>query len=197
MSPHGTMGSDLAVSLGPLRLAHPLVNASGTLDLFEVAEALGEAYLADPPVAAYVPKTVTLLPRRGNEPPRVVETAAGMLNSIGLPNPGVGRLRRPRDSPAAGPPSTRHRQRGGLLHRGLRAGGGAHPPCRGVVDAGVGRRRPTSGRPRLDFGTPPWMSKVGLELNVSCPNVHSGCMSIGSDADETARARRRYPGGLA
>ena len=78
------------MTLGPLRLAHPLVNASGTLDLFEVAEALGDAYLVDPPVAAYVPKTVTLLPRRGNEPPRVVETAAGMLNSIGLPNAGVG-----------------------------------------------------------------------------------------------------------
>ena len=43
-----------------------------------------------PRLGAVVPKTVTLLPRPGNPPPRTVETAAGMLNSIGLDNDGIG-----------------------------------------------------------------------------------------------------------
>jgi dihydroorotate dehydrogenase (NAD+) catalytic subunit len=83
------VGVDTRVQLGPLSLAHPLINASGTLDLFEVADALGSSVLSAPPVAAYVPKTVTLAPRMGNPAPRILETDAGMLNSIGLPNPGV------------------------------------------------------------------------------------------------------------
>ena len=56
---------DVSVRLGPLRLSHPLINASGTLDLFEAAQALGADFLEDPPVACYVPKTVTRLPRGG------------------------------------------------------------------------------------------------------------------------------------
>ena len=60
----------------------PLYNASGCLDALaapEVAQALD----------AYVTKTVTPLPREGNPPPRIAETAYGMLNSIGLQNPGI------------------------------------------------------------------------------------------------------------
>jgi dihydroorotate dehydrogenase (NAD+) catalytic subunit len=59
-----------------------LVNASGCLDALtapEVARGLD----------AFVTKTVTPLPREGNEPVRIVETDAGMLNSIGLANPGI------------------------------------------------------------------------------------------------------------
>jgi dihydroorotate dehydrogenase (NAD+) catalytic subunit len=58
-----------------------LVNASGCLDALaapEVASALD----------AFVTKTVTPLPREGNAPPRIAEVNAGMLNSIGLANPG-------------------------------------------------------------------------------------------------------------
>jgi dihydroorotate dehydrogenase (NAD+) catalytic subunit len=59
-----------------------LLNASGCLDA-----------LAAPDVArsldAFVTKTVTPLPREGNPPVRIVETEAGMLNSIGLANPGI------------------------------------------------------------------------------------------------------------
>jgi dihydroorotate dehydrogenase (NAD+) catalytic subunit len=59
-----------------------LLNASGCLDALaapEVARSLD----------AFVTKTVTPLPREGNPPVRVVETDAGMLNSIGLANPGI------------------------------------------------------------------------------------------------------------
>jgi dihydroorotate dehydrogenase (NAD+) catalytic subunit len=60
----------------------PLLNASGCLDALtapEVARTLD----------AFVTKTITPLPREGNPPPRVAETDHGMLNSIGLQNPGV------------------------------------------------------------------------------------------------------------
>ena len=59
-----------------------LLNASGCLDALsapEVARSLD----------AFVTKTVTPLPREGNEPVRIVETEHGMLNSIGLQNPGI------------------------------------------------------------------------------------------------------------
>jgi dihydroorotate dehydrogenase (NAD+) catalytic subunit len=60
----------------------PLFNASGCLDAVtapEVAQSLD----------AFVTKTVTPLPREGNPPPRIAETESGMLNSIGLQNPGI------------------------------------------------------------------------------------------------------------
>jgi dihydroorotate dehydrogenase (NAD+) catalytic subunit len=60
----------------------PLLNASGCLDALtapEVAQSLD----------AFVTKTVTPLPRDGNPPPRIAETESGMLNSIGLQNPGI------------------------------------------------------------------------------------------------------------
>jgi dihydroorotate dehydrogenase (NAD+) catalytic subunit len=60
----------------------PLFNASGCLDALvapEIAQTLD----------AFVTKTVTPLPREGNPPPRIVETESGMLNSIGLQNPGI------------------------------------------------------------------------------------------------------------
>jgi dihydroorotate dehydrogenase (NAD+) catalytic subunit len=60
----------------------PLLNASGCLDALTAPEAARS-------LDAYVTKTVTPVPREGNLPVRIVETEAGMLNSIGLANPGV------------------------------------------------------------------------------------------------------------
>ncbi len=60
----------------------PILNASGCLDALT---APGIAQSLD----AFVTKTVTPLPREGNPPPRIAETDAGMLNSIGLQNPGI------------------------------------------------------------------------------------------------------------
>jgi dihydroorotate dehydrogenase (NAD+) catalytic subunit len=76
---------DLAVELCGIPLATPLVPASGTLS----KEALGEV---EGVYGAILPKTTTPLPRAGNPPPRVTETPAGMVNSIGLQNPGVQRF---------------------------------------------------------------------------------------------------------
>ncbi|HYQ84653.1 MAG TPA: dihydroorotate dehydrogenase catalytic subunit, partial [Rubrobacter sp.] len=75
-------GVDLAVELCGLRLRTPLIPASGTLS----KEALGEVGGV---YGAMLPKTTTPAARAGNLPPRIAETPAGMVNSIGLQNPGV------------------------------------------------------------------------------------------------------------
>ena len=78
----------MEVALGSLRLRNPVLTASGTcgsgLELMPYADlsVLG----------AVVGKTVTREPRAGNAPPRTFETAGGMLNSIGLQNPGIDRF---------------------------------------------------------------------------------------------------------
>lgn len=76
---------DLSVKLGPLTLANPVVTAAGT---FGAGREYAE-YFDLKELGAIVPKTVTLKPRSGNSPPRIWETPAGMLNSIGLQNPGI------------------------------------------------------------------------------------------------------------
>lgn len=63
----------------------PLLNASGCLDALT-------APLVARSLDAFVTKTVTPLAREGNPPPRIAETAHGMLNSIGLQNPGIDEL---------------------------------------------------------------------------------------------------------
>jgi dihydroorotate dehydrogenase (NAD+) catalytic subunit len=75
-------GVDLTVELCGLRLRTPLIPASGTLS----KEALGEVGGV---YGAMLPKTTTPAARAGNPPPRIAETPAGMVNSIGLQNPGV------------------------------------------------------------------------------------------------------------
>ena len=79
---------------GPVRfcgldLAHPLVNGSGTFDAIAARRVFGEAIATAFPFAAFVSKTITLEPRDGNPPPRLYETAGGLINSIGLPNKGL------------------------------------------------------------------------------------------------------------
>jgi len=76
---------DLSVTLGPLTLKNPVMTASGTFgfgaewaDFFDLSR-----------LGAIMVKAVTVKPRQGNPMPRMVETAAGTLNSIGLQNPGV------------------------------------------------------------------------------------------------------------
>ncbi len=76
---------DLRVSLGRIHLRNPVLVASGTFGY-------GEEYrdLVDPgKLGGIITKAVTLKPRKGNPPPRLAETPSGLLNSIGLENPGV------------------------------------------------------------------------------------------------------------
>lgn len=76
---------DLEVRLGRLRLSNPITAASGT---FGYAREMA-SFVDLSRLGAILPKTITLEPRAGNPPPRIVETAAGMLNSIGLDNDGL------------------------------------------------------------------------------------------------------------
>jgi dihydroorotate dehydrogenase (NAD+) catalytic subunit len=87
-APSGTRpGSeiDLSVQLGRLRLPNPILVASGT---FGYAREMAGLVDLDR-LGGMVPKTITRAPRAGNRPWRTVETAAGLLNSIGLDNDGI------------------------------------------------------------------------------------------------------------
>jgi dihydroorotate dehydrogenase (NAD+) catalytic subunit len=106
-----------------------------------------------------VTKTITPRPRAGNPPPRIVETPAGMLNSIGLQNPGID----------------------GFLQDHW-------PRLRGLdtrVIVNIAGDSPEEFRDlaaRLD-GVP---GLAGLEVNISCPNVRRGGMLFGSHAGSAA-----------
>jgi dihydroorotate dehydrogenase (NAD+) catalytic subunit len=139
----------LETSFCGMRLATPFVNGSGTLDAL-VSGTLG--------FAAFVTKTVTLHPREGNPPPRIAETPAGMVNSIGLANPGLDRFCE-HDLP----------QLAELGSPIVASVGGWSP---GEYATAVAR-----------IGAHP--AVAAIELNVSCPNVESGCISIGTDPAET------------
>ena len=75
----------LEVQLGPLRLKNPVLSASGTF-----GHSLEMSPFVDfSKLGAIVLKTVTPRPRPGNPPPRLFETASGLMNSIGLENHGI------------------------------------------------------------------------------------------------------------
>ncbi len=76
---------DLAVQLGRLRLPNPILVASGTFGYAREMEGLVDVRR----LGGILPKTITAEPRTGNAPWRTIETAAGMLNSIGLDNDGI------------------------------------------------------------------------------------------------------------
>jgi dihydroorotate dehydrogenase (NAD+) catalytic subunit len=76
---------DLSVQLGRLRLPNPILVASGTFGYAREMEGLVDVHR----LGGILPKTITQEPRAGNNPWRTLETAAGMLNSIGLDNDGI------------------------------------------------------------------------------------------------------------
>jgi dihydroorotate dehydrogenase (NAD+) catalytic subunit len=175
---------DLSVQLGPLRLAHPVINASGTMEIFDLAESMGSDVLQHPPVAAYVPKTITLDPRPGNRPPRILETSGGMINAIGLSGPGLDAFVRDELPRLLDLPCPLVLSVGGFSVKDYVAlAAGLRDALDELVDQGTGVS---------------WTARVGLELNISCPNVHSACTSIGSDPRETgavvSAVRAVWPG---
>ena len=154
---------DLAVELGPLRLQNPLLTASGTFGY-----GLEFAHLCDlATLGGIVTKGLSLEPRRGNRPPRICETRAGMLNSIGLQNIGVERFLAD-------------------VLPGL-----ARFPARVVVNLfGVTVEEYVRLAARVE--TAPGVAAV--ELNVSCPNVQKGGLEFGQDPDVLERLVRAVRG---
>jgi dihydroorotate dehydrogenase (NAD+) catalytic subunit len=139
-----------------LRLAHPIVNGSGTFDAIAARRTFGDELLESFPFAAFVSKTITLEPRDGNPPPRLYEAPAGLINSIGLPNKGLrgyldddlpqlARLPVPIITNVMGSTSNELAELVTALEH----------------------------RPEID----------AIELNVSCPNVQTG-LDIGADPHE-------------
>ena len=87
-APVKSSGLDLSVRLGKLTLTNPVVTLSGTCGYGdEYAPFMDLARLG-----AFTTKSVTVEERKGNPPPRIVETAGGMLNAIGLANVGLERF---------------------------------------------------------------------------------------------------------
>ncbi len=152
---------DLRVELCGIGLATPLVPAAGTL----AKEALGEVAGA---YGAILPKTVTPRPRVGNPPPRLAEAPSGMVNSIGLQNPGLERFLEGLDSYDIGLP----------LFVSVAADTVREfaAMCEKLADD----RR-----------------VMAVELNLSCPNVEHGglqfCATVGGVAGVVAACRDALP----
>lgn len=144
---------DVSVELCGLRLAHPVVNGSGTFDAIAALTVFGEQLIERFPFAAYVSKTITLQPRAGNPPPRLWEAPAGLINSIGLPNRGLtGYIEHDLPLLARLPAPLITNVMGSTAHE------------LAALVAACEQRAEIS----------------AIELNVSCPNVKTG-LDIGSD----------------
>jgi dihydroorotate dehydrogenase (NAD+) catalytic subunit len=118
----------------------------------------GDELLEDLPFSAFVSKTITLEPRAGNEPQRIWETPAGMINSIGLPNKGLDGFLAEDLPQLAELPAP-------LMVSVMATG---HEDFKRMVGALAEREEVSA-----------------IELNVSCPNVHSGLI-VGEQPAETA-----------
>jgi dihydroorotate dehydrogenase (NAD+) catalytic subunit len=151
------------VDLCGIELEGPVLNGSGTFDAIAARRAFGDALLERFPFHAFVSKTITLAPRQGNPPPRLWETPAGLINSIGLPNKGL---------------------EGFLVHDLPEL---AELPVPLIVSV-MGFRRDELATLVERVGEREEVAMV--ELNVSCPNVETGLV-MGADPAETARAVER------
>jgi dihydroorotate dehydrogenase (NAD+) catalytic subunit len=140
-----------------IELAHPVLNASGTYDAIAARQAFGDAVLDEFPFAAFVSKTITPEPRAGNQPRRIWETPSGMLNSIGLPNKGLD----------------------GFLAEDLPRL--AELPVPLIVSIMATTREDFA---RCVERVARRAEVAAIELNVSCPNVHSGLI-VGENPSET------------
>lgn len=151
----------MSIGFCGLELAHPVINASGTFDLIAADAAFGRSLHSEFPFAAFVSKTITLEPRRGNPPPRLWEAPAGLVNSIGLPNRGLaGYLAH--DLPAL-TSILRKAGAGRPLPLITNVMGSTAAEIAQLLDACEAREE-----------------IAAVELNVSCPNVKTG-LDIGAD----------------
>ncbi len=170
--------TDLTAPIGKIRLRRPVLLASGTCGYGpEYSDMLGFGR-----IGGLFTKSVTLHPRKGNPPPRTVETSAGMLNAIGLANVGLEAFCRDKL------PEIRE-----LIRRVDQPG---EPPFAVFANvAGHSVEEYLAVCERLDECP----ELAGVELNVSCPNVADG-LTFGTDArllgQLVEQVRRRVRRGL-
>lgn len=147
---------DLAVSIGRLQLNNPVMVASGTFGYATEYTGLVDVDA----LGAVVTKGISLLPTTGNPAPRTVETPSGMLNAVGLQNPGLDVFVKEK-----------------MPHlRKLRA-----KTIVNFFGSTVEDYAELAGRLDAVEGVD------ALEVNISCPNIKQGGLAFGSDPDTAAR----------
>lgn len=151
---------DLSVNLAGVRLDNPVIPASGT---FGFGEEFKDLYDLDI-LGAISFKGTTVAPRLGNPVPRIAECSSGLINSVGLQNPGI-------DAVIA---EQLPRMRS-FFHKPIIANISGF-----AVEEFVTLADRLSREPQVEI----------IEVNVSCPNVHGGGMSFGTDPKSAAEVTR-------
>ena len=150
----------LGVKIGPLALKNPVMTASGTFGYgleFEPFVDLSR-------LGAVVVKGLSLEPRTGNPPPRIIETAGGMLNAIGLQNIGIRAFIQEK--------MPHLRQLGVTV-------------IANIFGETIDEYR------RVAAMLDPVAGIAGMEVNISCPNVKKGGIAFGADPDMAADVTRQ------
>ena len=145
---------DLSINVGGISFRNPVILASGTAGF---GRELNE-YIDFSKIGGISSKGLTCFPREGNPGCRVAETMGGMLNSVGLQNPGVDEFLRT---------ELGYMQ---SLDTNVIVNVAGHS----VDDYIEMVEKLDAASDRIDI----------LELNLSCPNVKAGCMSIGTDTEQ-------------
>ena len=162
------MKPDLGVRIGGLVLKNPVLTASGTFGYGEEFAQLVNLHR----LGGIVAKGISLLPRPGNPPPRVVETPCGMLNAIGLENVGVERFINEKMAFL--------RQTGTVI-------------VANILGDSVDDYAALAARLNGEEGL------AAIEVNISCPNVRKGGVAFGSQPEmartvtEAVRKQTRLP----
>lgn len=142
--------TDMSVNIAGLKLKNPVIAASGTFGFGREYSALFDLSR----LGGIAVKGLTLEPRKGNPPPRIAETPSGILNSVGLQNPGVHAFIRDEI------PFLRRYDTAIIANASGNTVEEYEEMVRILSDADVD----------------------AIELNLSCPNVKEGCMAFGSTA---------------
>lgn len=150
------MAVDTGVKIGEWQLANPIMTASGTFGYGEEFTPFVDLST----LGAIVVKGISLNPRPGNPPPRVVETASGMLNAIGLQNVGVDRFITEKMSMIR------------LLGTQVVVN---------ILGDSLDDYRELAARLEDVEGI------AAIEVNISCPNVKKGGVAFGTDPKMAAR----------
>lgn len=143
---------DLKISIGSLELKNPVMTASGTFGYGEEFVSLVNLHR----LGAIIVKGISLLPRKGNPPPRLAETACGMLNAIGLENVGLEKFLTDKL------PFLQNLNTSLIVN---------------ILGETVEEYRRLAARLNE-------VEKIAaLEINISCPNVKQGGVAFGTDPD--------------
>lgn len=151
---------DTAVTLCGIELENPVLAASGT---FGYGHEFAQLYDINC-LGSFSFKGTTAQPRQGNPQPRIAECPGGLLNAIGLQNPGVEEVIR-----------TELPRLAQVFHKPVMANVSGFS-----IEEYAETCRALNDQPQVGW----------LEVNISCPNVHGGGMSFGADPHMAARVTR-------